>query len=1061
MIKKIIRFSAENRALTLFFSFVLLLGAWYAVKTISLDALPDLSDTQVIVYARWDRSPDVIEAQVTTPVVRTLMGAPKVKTIRALTDYGATFVYAIFEEGTDIYWARSRIVEYMNRIQEIIPNGVKLEIGPDATGLGWVYQYVVRDTTHKLDLQKLRALQDFTIKYQLLSVPGVAEVASIGGFQKQYQITIDPARLRAAKISLPSFVDKVRASNTQAGARLLEINGAEYMVRSQGFIKNKTDIENIGVGADDAGNAITVRAVANVTEVPALRRGVTDFMGEGDAVSGIVVMRHGENAHDVIFRVKEKISEIKNFLPQGVSLEAVYDRSELIDHSISNLKIKLFEEMLIVALVILVFLSHFPSAIVPILTIPIAVLISFIPLNLFGVSSNIMSLAGIAISIGVLVDGAIVEVENAYRKLEEWQRTGKKGDYHKVRLEALLEVGPSVFFSLLVIAVAFLPIFTLIDQEGRMFKPLAYSKNLAMAVAALLAITLDPALRMLFTRMEPFVSAKPLSFLGKVGYNALNAVVVGKYHPEDKHPVSRRLIQIYGPVCSYTLKHPKKIIVGAAVLMASIIPLYLKLGHEFFPPLYEESLLYMPVTQPGLSASEASRLLQITNKIISEQDEVKKVFGKAGRADTATDPAPLSMFETTITLKPRAEWKVKTPEELIQKLDAALKIPGLTNAFTMPIRGRVDMLSTGMRTPLGIKIQARNVYDANNLAIRIEQTLKKLPYLRSVIAERTTTGYYIDIEPRRLDVARYALSIDDVQLFVRTALGGEEITQTIEGIERFGVIVRYAANWRNTLERIQRAPLSLAGGGQIPLNAVANVSIKTESGMLRNENGFPASYVYIDTDTSNLTGVAEKIQNELNKLYPLPDGATMALSGQYENIVRVRERLTIVIPITLFIILLLLYMNTKSWIKTGIVVLAVPFSLLGALLLLWILGIEISIAVWVGFIALMGLDAETGVFMLMYLDLEYYAAKKKIHNERDLKEVVYKGAVHRLRPKMMTVLAGFCGLLPIMFSSATGSDVMKAIAAPLVGGLLTSFILELLIYPPVYFLWRRRALYVK
>ncbi|HRP70132.1 MAG TPA: CusA/CzcA family heavy metal efflux RND transporter, partial [Turneriella sp.] len=847
MIKKIIRFSAENRALTLFLTAVFLLGAWYAAKTIPLDALPDLSDTQVIVYARWDRSPDVIEAQVTTPVVRTLMGGAKVKTIRALTDYGTAFVYVVFEEGTDIYWARSRIVEYMGRIQTLVPADVKIEMAPDATGLGWVYQYVLVDKSGKLDLQKLRALQDFTVKYQLLSVAGVAEVASIGGFQKEYQITLDPIRLRAAKISLAQVVDKIRASNTQAGARLLEMNGAEYMVRSQGFLKNKADMENIGIGTDDAGNAILLRAVATVTEVPALRRGVVDFMGKGNVVSGIVVMRHGENAHAVIERIKEKITELKKFLPEGVEIQAVYDRSELIEHSISNLKIKLFEEMLIVALVILVFLSHFPSAIVPILTIPIAVLISFIPLNLLGVSSNIMSLAGIAISIGVLVDGAIVEVENAYRKLEEWQRTGMKEDYHKVRLDALLEVGPSVFFSLLVIAVAFLPIFALVDQEGRMFKPLAYSKNLAMAIAALLAITLDPAMRMLFTRMEPFVATKPLSFLGKLGYKTLNTVVVGKYYPEDKHPISKKLIQLYGPICHYTLRHPKRTIGAAALLMLTIVPLYLKLGHEFFPPLYEESLLYMPVTQPGLSASEAARLLQITDKIIAEQAEVKSVLGKAGRADTATDSAPLSMFETIITLKPRSKWQVKSPEALIQKLDAALKIPGLTNAFTMPIRGRVDMLSTGMRTPLGLKIQARTPADVDRTAIHAEQLLKPMKELRSVIAERATTGYYVDIQQRRLDVARYGLSIDDMQLFVRTALGGEALTQTIEGIERYNVTLRYAADLRNSVEKLKRVPVSLEGSGQVPLSAIADVSLKTEAGMLRNENGFPTGYVYIDT----------------------------------------------------------------------------------------------------------------------------------------------------------------------------------------------------------------------
>jgi Cu(I)/Ag(I) efflux system membrane protein CusA/SilA len=1072
MIRRIITFSAENRALTLFLTLVVTLGAWYATKTIRLDALPDLSDTQVIVYTRWDRSPDVVEAQVTTPIVRALMGAPKVKTIRAVTDYGTSFVYVIFDDATDLYWARSRISEYMNRIRTLIPADARLELGPDATGLGWVYQYVLRDKTGKNDLERLRSLQDFTIKYQLLSVQGVAEVASVGGFQKQYQITLDPVRLRASGISLNQVIEKVRGSNAQAGARLLEISGAEYMVRSQGYLKTKADMEQIGVGSDEAGNAITLRSLATVTEAPALRRGVTDFMGEGDAVSGIVIMRQGENAYEVISRVKQKVEDMKRFLPEGIELIPVYDRSELIEHSISNLKIKLIEEMLIVALVILIFLGHFPSAIVPILTIPLAVLISFIPLNLFGVGSNIMSLAGIAISIGVLVDGAIVEVENAYKKLEEWQRNGMREEYHKVRLEALLEVGPSVFFSLLVVAVAFLPIFTLVDQEGRLFKPLAYSKNLAMAVAACMAITVDPAMRMLFSRSPTPPPAPPLigeggpkggrGFVPKalhvIGSRITHTILVGKYHREEDHPISRRLIALYGPVCRYTLQHPKRIIGGAVVLMLSMVPLYLHLGHEFFPALYEESLLYMPVTAPGIAPTEAARLLKLTDQIIASHPEVERVFGKAGRADSATDPAPLSMFETNIMLKPRSQWTVKTKEELIAKLDATLKIPGLTNAFTMPIRARVDMLTTGMRTPLGLKIQARELKDIDAVAVKAEQLLKTLPGIRSVVAERTATGYYVDIEPRRLDVARYGLSIDDVQLFVRTALGGEEITQTIEGVHRYGLIVRYGADWRNSVEKLKRSPLSIPGGGQVPLSAVADISIKTEPGMIRNENGFLTGYVFIDTSSADIGGLATRIETELTKLTPLPEGVAITLSGQYENMVRVRDRLLVVIPITLMLIVFLLYANTRSWTKTGIVLLAVPFSMLGALLLLTAMGIQISIAVWVGLIALMGLDAETGVFMLMYLDLEYEARKKKIHSERDLKEAVYAGAVQRLRPKMMTVMAAFCGLLPIMFSTATGSDIMKAIAAPLVGGLFTSFLLELVIYPPVYFLWKKRKL---
>lgn len=1051
MIRRIITFSAENRALVLFLALAITLGAWYATKTITLDALPDLSDTQVIIYTRWDRSPDIVENQVTTPIVRTLMGAPKVKAIRAITDYGTSFVYVIFDDTTDLYWARARTSEYLSRLRALLPQDARLELGPDATGLGWVYQYVLRDSTGKIPLERLRALQDFTIKYHLLSVAGVAEVASIGGFQKQYQITLDPVRLRAAQIPLNQVIEKIRGSNAQAGARLLEINGAEYMIRSQGYLKNKTGMEDIGVGIDESGNAITLRQIATITEAPALRRGVTDFMGEGNTVAGIVIMRQNENAYDVIARVKQKIQEIQKFLPENVELITVYDRSELIEHSIANLKSKLIIEMLIVSLVILIFLNHFPSAIVPILTIPIAVLVSFIPLNLFGISSNIMSLSGIAISIGVLVDGAIIEVENAYKKLEEWQRTGMKEDYYQVRLKALLEVGPSVFFSLLVVAVAFLPIFTLVDQEGRLFRPLAYSKNLAMAVAAIMAITVDPAMRMLFTRI-PVNSPRK-----KLKERILDTLLTGKYHPEEQHPISRRLVTFYGPVCRFALNYPKQVIAAALLLMLSMIPAYLAISKEFFPALYEESLLYMPIIAPGINSTEATRLLQLTNRIIASHPEVERVFGKAGRADSATDPAPLSMFETNILLKPRSQWTVKTKEELIAKLDASLQIPGLTNAFTMPIRARVDMLSTGMRTPLGLKIQGSNVADIDKVAVAAEQLIKGLNGVRSVVAERSATGYYIDIVPRRKDVARYGLSLDDVQLFIRTALGGEEITQTIENAERYSVIVRYPASWRNSVDALRRAPLSIPGGGQIPLGAIADVAIKTEPGMLRNENGFLTGYVFIDTDSSDLVAIADRINAELQKLQPLPQGTSIALSGQYENILRMHGRLAIVIPITLVLIIFLLYANTRSWIKTGIVLLAVPFSMVGALLLLAAMGIPISIAVWVGLIALMGLDAETGVFMLMYLDLEFEARKKNIRSEHDLKEAVYAGAVHRLRPKMMTVLAAFCGLLPIMFSDGAGSDIMKAIAAPLVGGLFTSFVLELLVYPPVYLLWKKQA----
>jgi copper/silver efflux system protein len=1074
-IQRVVKFSAEHRGPVLFASLLVIIGAWYAAKTISVDALPDLSDKQVVVYSRWDRSPEIVENQVSYPIVRALLGAPKVKTIRAVTDYGYSFVYVIFQDDVDLYWARSRVNEMMGKILATLPAGVKTEIGPDATGLGWVYQYALVSPSGKVGPDRLRAIQDFDLKYQLLSVPGVAEIASMGGFQKQYQIQIDPGRLQVTGLALPAILDKIRSSNQEAGGRLIEVSGAEYMVRSQGYLSGIADINKIALGTDERGNPIPLGAVATVSESSDVRRGVTDLGGAGDTVAGVVIMRQGENAYEVIERVKAKIEDIKKFLPAGVEIVTTYDRSELISHSIKTLEEKLIEEIIVVSLVILLFLWHFPSAIVPILSIPIAVLIAFIPLNLFGISSNIMSLAGIAISIGVLVDGAIVEVENAYKKLEEWNSNGRIGDYHKVRLQALLEVGPSVFFSLLVVAVSFLPVFTLVDQEGRLFKPLAWSKNLTMVVAALLAITVDPALRMLFSRMDPF------AFKNRIVNKVANALLVGKYYPEEKHPVSRRLINWYGPVCRFTLRHPRGVIAAAVGLLILTVPLYLRLGGEFFPPLYEESLLYMPTTAPGLSASEAQRLLTMTNKVIAAQPEVARVFGKAGRADSATDPAPLSMIETNILLKPANQWREGrrfysgwpsflkplvswifpariSKDELIEILNRELQFPGVTNAFTMPIRNRVDMLSTGMKTPLGLKISGRNLSDIEHTAIMAERLLRDVKGVRSAVAERTASGYFLDIDILRDRIARYDLSIDDVQQFVRTAIGGETLTETIEGRERYAVTVRYGKEWRDSPARIRRLPVSLRGGSSVPLGEIANIEMKTGAGMIRNENGFLTGYVYIDTDTSDLTGLAERILATLKNLKGTPEGISIALSGQYESILRVRERLLVVVPITLFLILLLLYFNTKSYVKTLIVMLAVPFSLVGAVILLSILGYHMSIAVWVGMIALMGLDAETGVFMLMYLDLEYDKHRAQIITLVVLKEVIFVGAVHRLRPKMMTVLAAFCGLLPIMFSRGTGSDIMKAIAAPMVGGLFTSFLLELAIYPPIYYLWKRRHL---
>lgn len=1073
MIQKIIRFSAENRFLVLAIAGLALIASYIAMRNIPLDAIPDLSDTQVIVYSRWDRSPDIIEDQVTYPIVTSLLGAPKIKVVRGFSDFGFSYVYVIFQDGTDIYWARSRVLEYLSRIQSSLPQGVKTELGPDASAVGWVYQYALVDKTGSQSLSDLRTYQDFHLRYLLNAVPGVSEVASIGGFKKQYQITVNPNALRSYNIDFETLVRKIRESNQETGGRLLEISGAEYMVRGRGYLTSLTDIENIPLATNLNGIPVLLKNVASVQFGPDIRRGIADLDGEGDVVGGTIVMRHGENALSVIDRVKQKISEIRASLPNGAEIVTTYDRSELIRHSISNLQWKLMEEMLIVSLVILVFLWHFPSAIIPILTIPISVIIAFIPMQLLDIHANIMSLAGMAISIGVLVDGAIVEVENAYKKLEEWEAGGRRGDYHVVRLEALLEVGPSVFFSLLVIAVAFFPIFTLVDQEGRLFRPLAYSKNIAMAVAALLAITLDPALRMLFTRMEPFQWKN--GFLSRIA----TSIFVGKYYPEEKHPVSKILFKYYEPVCRWVLHRPKQIVMGAFAVTILAVPVYFQLGSEFMPSLYEESLLYMPTTLPGISVAEAERLMIAMDKKLKSFPEVQRVFGKAGRSDTATDSAPFSMMETVVLLKPQSEWRRAdrfysslprilqypflpflsdrlTKDELIEKMNSEMQFPGVTNAWTMPIKTRIDMLSTGMRTPIGIKVLGSSLEEIERIGIEIESLLKKDKNVRSVFAERTAGGYFLDLELKRERLARYNISIDTAQQIIVAAIGGEPITQTIEGRERFSVNLRYPRELRDSVEKIKTILVPTQEFGHVPISEIADVKPKTGPSMIRDENGFLAGYVYVDPIDSDIGGFVEKSKETVSRAIKLPVGYSIVWSGQYENMLRVKERMKYILPLTLGIIFFLLYLNTKSYAKTLIVLLAVPFSLVGAVGLLYVLDYNVSVAVWVGMIALMGLDAETGVFMLLYLDLSYEdaARKGKLLLAEDRITAVIHGAVHRIRPKIMTVLAAMMGLLPIMWSQATGSDVMKRIAAPMVGGLATSFILELLVYPPLYLLWK-------
>jgi copper/silver efflux system protein len=1078
MIRAIIRFSAENRLVVLMATAVAVLYGVYVLQQIPVDAIPDLSDTQVIVYSRWDRSPDIMEDQVTYPIVSALLGTPRIKTIRGYSDFGFSYVYVLFQDGTDTYWARSRVLEYLSKVQSQLPAGVKTELGPDATGVGWVFQYALVDESGQHSPADLRTLQDWNLRYRLQSVPGVSEVASLGGFVPQYQVTADPNKLKGYGLGIMDVADAVRRSNNEVGGRLLELSGREYMVRGRGYVRSKADLEQTVLKADANGTPVLLRDVGSVALGPEIRRGVSDLDGRGDVVGGIVVMRHGENARAVIERVKERLKEMEPSLPAGVRIVTTYDRSELIQSSVDTLKHELLLEMLIVSIVILIFLWHIPSAIVPIVTIPVAVLLAFVPMYHMGISSNIMSLAGIAISIGILVDGAIVEVENAYKRLERWHEGGRQGDFRAVRLEALLEVGPSVFFSLLVVAVAFLPIFTLVDQEGRLFRPLAWTKNLAMAIAAILALTLDPAMRMLFTRMD-FVSFRPrwLAWL-------VNQVTVGRYYPEERHPISRVLFRIYEPACRRVLRFPKATIGIALLVVATTIPAYRSLGHEFMPPLNEGTVLYMPITLPGISAAEASRLLQLQDQLLKSFPEVEHVHGKAGRADTSTDPAPLSMMETVVTFKPQSQWRAKarwysswapewlkaalfrrlwpdrlTWDELISEMDAKLRIPGTTNAWPMPIKNRIDMLTTGIRTPIGVKVFGPDLKEIEKIGERLEGILKDVSGTRSVFAERVAGGYFVDIDPNRTALARYGLSVQAVQDVIMSAVGGENVTTTVEGRARFPVNVRYPREFRDDLEALGSVLVMTPSGAQVPLAQLADIKKSTGPSMIRNENGLLVGYVYVDIDTSDLGGYVTRAKELVRQKVQLPTGYSLEWSGQYENMQRVWERLKVVIPMTVFLIFFLLYANTRSVFKTLVVLAAVPFSAVGAVWLMYGLGYNLSAAAWVGMIALMGLDAETGVFMLLFLDLSYDEARRegRLRSIGDLHEAIVHGAVKRVRPKMMTVTAAFMGLMPIMWSTGTGADVMKRVVAPMVGGLLTSFLMELLVYPAIYLLWKRTS----
>ncbi len=1075
MINAIIEFSAKNKIIVFILIGAAVMGGLWSMKNVPLDALPDLSDTQVIVYSRWDRSPDIMEDQVTYPIVTAMLGAPKVKDVRGFSDFGYSYVYIIFDEGTDIYWARSRTLEYLSSVLPRLPQGVKTELGPDATGIGWVFQYALVDTTGKQSLADLRSYQDWYLRYYLKSVPGVAEVAPLGGFVRQYQVNVDPNKLQAYNIPISKVVDAVRSGNNDVGGRLVEYTGAEYMVRGRGYAQSTEDIGKIVLNTSASGVPIRVMDVGDVTLGPDIRRGVADWNGTGDTVAGIVVMRQGENALQVIDRVKQKLRDIEPGLPPGVKVVTAYDRSDLILRSIENLKHTLTEELTIVAIVILIFLWHFPSAIIPIITIPVAVIISFIPMKAMGVTSNIMSLGGIAIAVGAMVDAAIVVVEQTHKKLEEWERTGRKEDYHRVVVNAVKEVGGPSFFALLVIAVAFLPVLTLEAQEGRLFKPLAYTKNFSMIIAAVLAITLDPAMRLLFTHMKNF-EFRP-RWLARVA----NAVLVGKIHSEESHPISKILIRLYEPICAWSLRWKWFVIAAAVALVIVTVPVFERLGSEFMPPLDEGTLLYMPSTLPGISVTQAQQLLQVQDRIIKQFPEVQSILGKAGRAETSTDPAPFSMMETVIVLKPEEQWrKVDTwysswapnwaktvfrrftpdhisTDQLVDEMNQALKIPGTSNAWTMPIKGRVDMLTTGVRTPVGIKIYGADIKKIENIGTQIEALLPKVQGTRSVFAERTSGGYFLDFKWNRDALARYGLSIDMAQDVIMSAIGGENVTTTVEGRERYPVNVRYMRDYRSDPDKLARVLVPAMGGqAQIPLSQLAEIRTVSGPGMLRDENGMLNGYVYVDVAGRDVGSYVEAAKAAVRNNVQLPPGYSLVWSGQYEAMQRVAEKLKVVLPLTLFLIIMLLYVNTKSMTKTLIIILAVPFSAVGAVWLLHLLNYNMSIGVWVGLIALLGVDAETAVFMMLYLDLAHDEAKAagKLRSLRDLQDAIMHGAVKRIRPKFMTVATMFMGLVPIMWSAGTGADVMKRIAAPMIGGIFTSFILELVVYPAIYEVWK-------
>ncbi|KRH98556.1 efflux RND transporter permease subunit [Curvibacter sp. PAE-UM] len=1039
MLARIIDWSGRNRFLILLATLFVVAAGIYAVIRTPLDALPDLSDVQVIVYTEYPgQAPQVVEDQVTYPLTTAMLSVPRSKVVRGFSFFGASFVYIIFEDGTDIYWARSRVLEYLNFAAGRMPKGVTPQIGPDATGVGWVYQYAL--LAKDRSLAELRSLQDWYLRYQLTKAHGVSEVASIGGFVQTYQVTVDPVKLRAYGIPLSRISQVIRDSNRDVGGRVIEMAETEYMVRGKGYLRGVSDIESLALRSEK-GTPVLVRDVARVELVPDERRGLTELNGEGEVVSGIAMARYGQNALEVIHNLKEKVAEVSSGLPEGVTIEAVYDRSDLIHRAIDTLKRTLLEESLIVALVCVVFLLHVRSALVAILMLPIGVLIAFIAMRLLGMNSNLMSLGGIAIAIGAMVDAAIVMIENAHKHLERLPPEHTAAERVDAMLVACKEVGPALFFSLLIITVSFLPVFTLESQEGRLFSPLAYTKTFAMAGAAMLSVTLVPVLMLFFIR--------------------------GKIMPEAKNPVNRFLIWLYRPIIAWVMIW-KKTTIGLA-LLALGITLYpaSRLGSEFMPTLNEGTLLYMPSSLPGMSITKAAELLQTQNKIIKSFPEVTSVYGKAGRANTATDPAPTEMFETVINLKPTSEWRDgMTTDKLIAEMDKVLQFPGVSNAWTMPIKARIDMLSTGIRTPIGIKVFGKDLAEMERLAKEIEAVVKTVPGTSSAFAERITGGYYLNIEPDRPQLARYGLNVGELQEVIGTALGGEMVTTTVEGRERFGVTVRYPRELRNDPQQIATQVLvPTPGGAMVPLGQVATLSIAKGAPGIRTENALLSAYIYVDIRDRDIGGYVADAKKAVAERIKFPPGYYATWSGQFESMERAIQKMKVVIPVTLALIFLLLYLNFRRLTETLIVMLSVPFALVGGIWLMWLLDYNLSVAVAVGFIALAGVAAETGVVMLIYLDHAWEEVKARRQAEgktpgaADLYAAVMDGAVERVRPKMMTVVAIMAGLLPIMWGSGTGSEVMSRIAAPMVGGMISSTILTLAVIPAIYALvkqWQLR-----